>query len=77
MIDPDGKPVFKPLEGEVAPRMAPDVESIAVNLILNLQHLQLPEFADYQIDLAVDGERLGSLPLRLRPAPQRKAPDAD
>jgi len=72
MVNPDGKPVFQPMEGEVHPRMAEDVDSVAVNLILNFQNVKIEEFADYQIDLTVDDEALTSVPLRVRPMPQQK-----
>ena len=33
LVDPDGRAVFQPMEGEVRPRMAEDVGSVAVNLM--------------------------------------------
>ncbi len=69
LVNPDGIPVFKPMEGEVAPRMGADVGSVAVNLILNFQHVKFDEFADYQINLAMDGVAMASLPLRVREMP--------
>lgn len=71
LVNPDGQPVFKPMEGEVNPRMAEDMESLAVNLIVNFQHLKFEAFADYQIDLAIDGRSVASLPLRVREIPQQ------
>ncbi len=71
LVDPDGTPVFQPMEGEVIPRMAPDVESIAVNLILNFQHMKFESFADYQINLAIDDVSRASLPLRVREIPRQ------
>jgi hypothetical protein len=69
LVDPDGRPVFKPMEGEVNPRMGEDIDSLAVNLILNFQHLKFEHFDDYQLNLFVDGASLASLPLRLRVLP--------
>ena len=66
LVDPDGTPVFQPMEGEVNPRMGDDIGSVAVNLILNFQHVKFEEFADYQINLAIDGVAMASLPLRVR-----------
>ena len=71
MVDPDGTPIFQPMEGEVHPRMAPDIDSVAVNLILNFQHVKFEGFADYQINLAIDGQSVASLPLRVRELPQQ------
>lgn len=72
MVDPDGTPIFQPMEGEVHPRMAPDIGSVAVNLILNFQHVKFEDFADYQINLAIDGQSVASLPLRVRELPQQR-----
>jgi hypothetical protein len=66
LVNPDGIPVFQAMEGEVNPRMGADIGSVAVNLILNFQHVKFNEFADYQINLTVDSIAMASLPLRLR-----------
>lgn len=71
LVDPDGTPVFQPMQGEVNPRMAADIESVAVNLILNFQHMKFESFADYQINLAIDDVSRNSLPLRVREIPQQ------
>jgi hypothetical protein len=71
LVNPDGKLVFQPMEGEVKPRMADDIGSVAVNLILNFQNVKFEEFADYQINLAIDGEAKASLPLRVREVPRQ------
>lgn len=71
LVDPDGHPVFQPMEGEVHPRMAPEVDSVAVNLILNFQHVKFEAFADYQINLTIDDQSIASLPLRVRELPQQ------
>ncbi len=72
LVDPDGSPVFQPMEGEVHPRMAPDSDSVAVNLILNFQHMKFGAFADYQINLAIDGVSMATLPLHVREVPHQR-----
>lgn len=72
LVDPDGRPVFQPMDGQVRPRMADDVDSVAVNLILNFQHVKFESFADYQINLTLDDQSVASLPLRLRELPQQR-----
>ncbi len=72
LVDPDGRPVFQPMDGQVRPRMADDVDSVAVNLILNFQHVKFKSFADYQINLTLDDQSVASLPLRLRELPQQR-----
>ena len=71
LVNPDGIPVFQPMEGEVHPRMAEDIDSVAVNLILNFQHIKFEEFADYQINLALDDVTEATLPLRVREIPRQ------
>lgn len=70
LVNPDGIPVFRPMDGEVKPRMAEDVESVAVNLILNFQHIKFEEYADYQINLSIDDVGMAVLPLRVREMPR-------
>ncbi|WP_372798877.1 hypothetical protein [Pontiella sp.] len=53
--------------------MAEDVGSVAVNLILNFQNVKFDQFADYQINLTIDGIALATLPLRVRQM-HRQAP---
>ena len=69
LVDPDGQAVIQPMEGKIEARMAPEMESVAINLVLNMHRLKLDTFADYQFNLAVDGKNVASLPLYLRQAP--------
>ena len=73
LVNPDGVPVLKPMRGDVNPRMAADVDSVAVNLILNFQNIKFDAYADYQINLAIDDVATASLPLRVREMPRPKA----
>lgn len=70
LVNPDGLPVLKPVEGDVNPRMGADIESVAVNLVLNFQNIKFEGFADYQINLSIDGVAMASLPLRVREMPR-------
>lgn len=72
LVDPDGQPVSPTMDARVHPRMPDDLESLAVNMVLNLQHLQFDAFADYQVNLSVDGVATASLPLRVRQAVQQQ-----
>lgn len=70
LVNPDGIPVFQSMEGEVNPRMGAEISSVAVNLILNFQHVKFDEFADYQINLKINDIAMASLPLRVRKMPR-------
>ncbi len=73
LVNPDGVPVLKTMQGDVTPRMAEDVDSIAVNLILNFHNIKFEAYDDYQINLSVDDVAVSTLPLRVRemPRPQK------
>jgi hypothetical protein len=73
LVNPDGVPVINAMEGSVNPRMAADVDSVAVNLILNFHNIKFDAYADYQINLAIDDVAMGSLPLRVREMPRPQA----
>ena len=65
LVNPDGVPILKPMAVDVNPRMGADVDSVALNLILNFQNVKFDAFADYQINLDVDDVAMESLPLRV------------
>jgi hypothetical protein len=75
VIDEDGKEVVPKLDGKVSVRVGSasptsreEANSAVINLILNFQRLKLPEYGEYRVDLAVDGEQKASLPLFVRMA---------
>lgn len=69
LVNPDGLPILPPMEGKVHPRMGADTSSIAINVILNFQHLKFEEFAEYQLNLSLDNQSITTLPLRVRELP--------
>ncbi len=73
VIDMDGKDIMPAMNGKINVRIGPDVESNAVNLILNLQGMRLEKYGEYQIDLAIDEGHQASLPFYVRQVPERRA----
>ncbi|MEK7485921.1 MAG: hypothetical protein AABZ60_16485 [Planctomycetota bacterium] len=73
-IDADGKIVIPTLDGTLNIKCPADENSIAANLILQVQHLKLERFGEYSIDITVDGEHQGSLPLFVK---QLQTPSTD
>jgi hypothetical protein len=69
-VDHDGKQVFPPIEGNVEVKIPDDHGSGTVQLVVIVQQLQLPHFGEYQIDVALDGLVVGSIPLFARPFPK-------
>ena len=68
VIDQDGKEVVPKLDGKVSVRVADEAGSAVVNLVLNFQRLKLPDYGEYSIDLAIDGDQKASLPFFVRSA---------
>jgi hypothetical protein len=64
--DDDGQLVIPALESTLDIRLPGGELSVPVNFIILLPSLKLPRFGDYTIDLALDGNHLGSLPLAVR-----------
>jgi hypothetical protein len=69
VIDQDGREVAPRLEDEISVKVPDDADSRAVNLILNLHGLKLPDYGEYRIDLAVDNRLEASLPFNVRQVP--------
>jgi hypothetical protein len=63
IIDIDGKPISPNLEGKINVRVPANVDSSAVNLILNIQRQKFEKFGKFNIYLAIDGVKEASLPL--------------
>jgi len=53
------------MQGEFHLKVPPGRFSAAANLILNLDALKLGSPGEYSIELAIDGERIRTLPLNL------------
>ena len=70
IVDADGNPIGPKPEGKITVQVADNVDSAAVNLILNLQGVEFKKYGRYQIDLVVDDNVHASLPLRVNHAPK-------
>jgi len=64
-IDADGHLVMPSVNGNFEVRMPPERDSVAINLVLNIHQLKFDHFGDYAVDLMIDGEQEGSLPLNV------------
>jgi hypothetical protein len=69
IIDFDGKSIGPKLDGKISVRVADNADSSVANIILNIQGLELKNFGQYRIDLAIDGRIEASLPLRMAQVP--------
>ena len=63
LIDPDGKFVVPAIEAKVDVKIPEHRESVAINLIVNLQQLKFERFDRFTLDLAIDGRQEASLPI--------------
>ena len=72
IIDEDGKSIGPKLDGKVNVRIIEDdLDSIATNIVLNIQRLNFEKYGQYRIDLAIDNKIEGSLPFHVREAPNQ------
>ncbi|HON08861.1 MAG TPA: hypothetical protein PLW02_12260 [Verrucomicrobiota bacterium] len=74
IIEEDGKNIVPPIDGNINIKFSTDDESVAANLIINLQGLRLEKFGNYSIELAIHGKHEASVPLFLK---QLKQPPQD
>ena len=65
VIDEDGKAIIPRLEGNITVKVGADVGSSVANLVLNIQRLKFENYGQYRIDVAIDGQVRGTLPLRV------------
>ena len=70
IVDADGNSIGPKLEGGISVRIGDNAPDAIVNLILNMQNIEFQQYGQYQIDLAIDGAVLASLPLHIRAVPQ-------
>jgi hypothetical protein len=68
----DGKPVTPPFDAKVNVRFPLGQDSVATNIILNIQSLKFEAAGHYAIDAAVDGRHEKTLPLNVKERIQAK-----
>jgi len=67
LIDADGNFVIPSLDADINLKEAPQhQDSVAINMVLNLQQLKFEKYGEYAINLAVDGRQEASLPLYVK-----------
>jgi hypothetical protein len=66
LVDDDGKLIFPAIENVINVVVPPGIQSVAVNIVLNIERLTLERYGEYSIDLAIDGRHEGSIPLFFR-----------
>lgn len=71
IIDQDGKKIGPKLEGNISVQTRPELDSSVANLVLNIQGLKFEKYGQYRIDLAIDNQVKGSLPLHVRKLPNQ------
>jgi carbon monoxide dehydrogenase subunit G len=71
IIDQDGRNIGPKLEGNIAVRLVPNLDSTVTNFVLNIQGLEFKQYGKYRIDLAIDGDIKASLPLQMSKVPSQ------
>jgi len=64
IIDQDGKEIGPKMMGDLSVHVGHNMDSVAVNLVANLQKLLFQRYGQYRIDLAIDGQIKAHLPLK-------------
>src|SRR5579884_1675106 len=70
--DPDGHPVIPPLDAPIEVRVPDnphDIGTSATNFVITIQQITLERAGEHEIDLSLDGETHGTLPLYVVYAP--------
>lgn len=62
-VDMDGKHILPPATGVISVVFQQEQRSASANSILNVQMVQLANYGEYSIDLAINGRKEASLPL--------------
>lgn len=65
-VDEDGKAVGPKLDGGLNVKFPEGVQSVAVNMALGIGGLKFEKPGNYEINLAMDGRQIGSLPLNVK-----------
>jgi hypothetical protein len=73
-VDSDGTAVMPPIEGTAEVRFQGNDSNSTVSMALGIQQLKLPRFAEYSIDLAIDGRHEASIPLFVKRSPTASSP---
>ena len=71
IIDQDGTSIGPKLEGKISVKTPPMLDSTVANIILNIQGLEFKSFGRYRVDIAIDGNLLASLPVRVCEIPNQ------
>ena len=70
IMDEDGNTIGpKQLGGNINVRFKEGTDSVVMNFVLHFQRLKFEKYGQYQIDLALDGRSLASLPLYVTELP--------
>lgn len=70
-VDEDGKSVMPPIDMPVTVDVPDDAIFISRNFIVNIQHLKFEKPGLYSVDIAMDDEQKGNIPLLVRMVQQQ------
>jgi hypothetical protein len=76
IVNEDGKNIVPSIDGNLNIKFGTDDESVAANLLINLQGFKLENYGSYSIDVAINGRHEGSLPLFVKRMPTPPGPPA-
>ena len=74
IVDEDGKPIGPGVDGNIAVRFPPKLDSVCANMVLGITGLKFEKPGHYSIDLALDTRHEKSLPLLVAQAEVKSPP---
>jgi len=65
-INADGRSIMPPIEVPVTVTIPEDTHFVSLNFVVNIQQLQFPEASLYSVDIRLDGQSQGNIPLQVK-----------
>lgn len=73
-VDEDGRSVMPPIQIPIQVEVPDEAIFISRNFIVNIQHMKFEKPGFYSVDISLDGEIRGRIPLLVRLCPPPSAP---
>lgn len=73
-VDEDGRSVMPPIQIPIQVEVPDEAIFVSRNFIVNIQHMKFEKPGFYSVDISLDGEIRGRIPLLVRLCPPPSAP---
>ncbi|MCX8155403.1 MAG: hypothetical protein N3J91_02925 [Verrucomicrobiae bacterium] len=76
-VDEDGRPVMPPITMPIQVEVPEEAIFVSRNFIVNIQHMKFDKPGFYSVDISLDGEIKGRIPLLVRLFPPPRPPKSE